>query len=105
MSDNRIYRTHQSEIEGPTNKLARLKESIEKRRRFIRDADDFVRCLAIELEIELGFRLAIIPVGKVIEFAPPQWLSLATIRPDGNKPCFRELGGRFVGDSRPGRRC
>lgn len=32
-------------------------------------------------------------------------LSLATIRPDGTKPCFRELGGRFVGDSRPGRRC
>jgi hypothetical protein len=23
-------------------------------------------------------------------------LSLATIRPDGTKPCFRELGGRFV---------
>jgi hypothetical protein len=32
-------------------------------------------------------------------------VSLATIRPDGTKPCFRELGGRFVGDSRPGRRC
>jgi len=87
------------------NFSATLEASVEKRRRFIRYADDLVRCLAVEFEIELGFRLAIIPVGKVIEFAPPQWLSLATIRPDGNKPCFRELGGRFVGDSRPGRRC
>ena len=50
-----------------------LEESIEKLRDFIRDADDFVRCLAIEFEIKLGFRLAIIPLGKFFEFAPPQW--------------------------------
>jgi hypothetical protein len=73
LSDNRIYRTHQSKREGLANKLVRLQESIEKRRRFIRDADDFVRCLEIEFEIELGFRLAVIPVSKVFELAPPQW--------------------------------
>src|SRR5213592_1539910 len=33
---------------------AGLKESAEERRRFIRDADDLVRCLTIKLEIELG---------------------------------------------------
>jgi hypothetical protein len=73
LADNRIYQTHQSERAGLTNKLVTLEESVEKRHRFIRDADDFVRCLAIEFEIELGFRLAIIPVGKLFEFAPPQW--------------------------------
>src|SRR4051794_22551143 len=35
-------------------KSAALKESAEERRRFIRNADDLVRCLTIEFEIELG---------------------------------------------------
>src|SRR5438105_1343415 len=50
----------------------RLKELAEKCRRFTRDTDDLVRCLTIKLEIELGPGLAITPVGKVFEFAPPQ---------------------------------
>src|SRR4029450_10752634 len=49
-----------------------LKESAEERRRFTRDADDFVRCLTIEFEIELGFGSTVVPVGKKFEFASPQ---------------------------------
>ena len=55
------------------NFSATLEASVEKRRRFIRYADDLVRCLAVEFEIELGFRLAVIPVGKLFQFAAPQW--------------------------------
>jgi hypothetical protein len=36
-----------------------LEEFAEERRRFIRDADDLVRCLTIEFEIELGAGLAV----------------------------------------------
>ena len=38
----------------------------------IRDADDLVRCLTIELEIELGLGSTVVPVGKTPELAPPQ---------------------------------
>ncbi len=43
-----------------------LEEFAEERRRLIRDADDLVRCLAIEFEIELGPPLAVIPVGRLM---------------------------------------
>src|SRR5438067_1307739 len=36
------------------SRSAALKESAEERRRFIRNADDLVRCLTIEFEIERG---------------------------------------------------
>src|SRR6266436_3520958 len=49
-----------------------LEEFAEERRRLIRDADDLVRCLTIEFEIELGRPLAVIPVGEGFELAPPQ---------------------------------
>ena len=52
--------------------LVALEEFAEERRRFIRDADDLVRCLSIEFEIELGSGLAVIPVGEMFELAPPQ---------------------------------
>ncbi len=48
------------------------KLTAEERRRFIRDADDLVRCLTIEFEIELGRGLAVIPVDEMFELAPPQ---------------------------------
>src|SRR5205807_10157583 len=54
------------------SKSAALKEPAEKRRRFIRDADNLVRCLTIEFEIELGLGSTVIPVGKKSELAPPQ---------------------------------
>src|SRR3981081_4061148 len=54
------------------SKSAALKESAEERRRFIRDADNLVRCLTIEFEIELGPGLAVIPVGEMFELVPPQ---------------------------------
>jgi hypothetical protein len=49
-----------------------LEEFAEERRRFIREADDLVRYLTIEFEIELGPGLAVIPVGEMFELAPPQ---------------------------------
>src|SRR2546425_9001982 len=47
-------------------------QTAEERRRLIRDADDLVRCLTIELEIELGLGSTVVPVGKTLELAPPQ---------------------------------
>jgi len=48
-----------------------LKEPAEERRRFIRDADNLVRCLTIEFEIKLGLGSTVVPVGKKSELAPP----------------------------------
>ncbi len=45
---------------------------MEECRRFVRDADDLVRCLTIEFEIELGLGSTVVPVGKNFELAPPQ---------------------------------
>ena len=49
-----------------------LKEPAEERGRFIRDADDLIRCLTIEFEVELGLGSTVVPVGKKFELAPPQ---------------------------------
>ena len=46
------------------------KESAEECRRFIRNADDLVSCLAIEFEIEFGLGSTVVPVGKQLELAP-----------------------------------
>src|SRR5207248_8585598 len=54
------------------SKSAALEEPAEERRRFIRDADNLVRCLTIEFEIELGLGSTVVPVGKKFELAPPQ---------------------------------
>jgi hypothetical protein len=54
------------------SKSAALKEPGEERRRFIRDADNLVRCLTIEFEIELGLGSTVLPVGKNSQLAPPQ---------------------------------
>ena len=51
---------------------ATLKEFAEKHRRLIRDADDLVRRLTIEFEIELGLGSAIVPLVETLEIAPPQ---------------------------------
>src|SRR5271165_2555752 len=53
--------------------LSASEEPAEKRRRLIRDADDLVRGLSIEFKIEFGSRPAVIPVGKMVELASPQW--------------------------------
>ena len=50
----------------------RLKESAEERRSFIRDADDLVRCLTVEFEIELGLWLTVVRIAKNFELAPPE---------------------------------
>jgi hypothetical protein len=49
-----------------------LKESAEKRGCFVRDASDLVRCLTIELEVELSLGSIVVPVRKEFEFASPQ---------------------------------
>jgi hypothetical protein len=49
-----------------------LKEFAQERCSFIRDANDLVRCLAIEFEIELGLGSTVVPVGKKFQLAPPQ---------------------------------
>src|ERR1700720_2823667 len=54
------------------SRSAALKKSAEERRRFIRDADNLIRCLTIEFEIELGLGSTVVPVGKKFELAPPQ---------------------------------
>src|SRR5205085_9077066 len=47
-------------------------ESADERRRFIRDADNLVRCLTIEFKIELGPGSTVVPVGEKFELALPQ---------------------------------
>jgi hypothetical protein len=66
------------------SKSAALKESVEERRRFVRDADDLVRCLTIEFEIELGLGSTVVPVGKKFELAPPQAPLRERGAPDGD---------------------
>src|SRR5688572_33483154 len=41
-------------------------------RRLVRNADDLVRCLPIELEVELGLGPTVAPVAERFEFAPTQ---------------------------------
>ena len=53
-------RACESEPEGSRSKVARSEKSVEKRRRFIRDADDLIGRLTIEFEIELGLRLSVV---------------------------------------------
>src|SRR5205823_10120033 len=38
----------------------------------IRDADNLVRCLTIEFEVELGLGSTVVPVGKPFELVPSQ---------------------------------
>jgi len=52
--------------------VRRLKESAQECCRFIRDANDFVRCLAIEFEIELGLGAIVVPVAKTFQLAAPE---------------------------------
>jgi hypothetical protein len=51
--------------------MVALKEFAEERRRFTQDADDLVRCLTIEFEIELGLGLAVIPVSETFDSVRP----------------------------------
>src|SRR5690349_2303347 len=46
-----------------------LKESAKERGRFIRNADNLVRCLPIEFEIEFGLRPGVIPGAKRLQLA------------------------------------
>ena len=41
-----------------------LEESAEERRRFIGDADDLVRCLTVEFEVEFGLGSAVVPAQR-----------------------------------------
>ena len=81
------------------SKSAALKKSAKERRRFIRDADDLVRCLTIEFEIELGLGSTVVPVGKRFELAPPQAPLRERGAPDGDAHARRLPGDpAFPGD-------
>src|SRR5438552_17604769 len=86
------------------SKSAALKESAEERCRFLRDADNLVRCLTIEFEIELGLGSTFVPVGKKSELAPPQAPLGERGAPDGDAHAQRLSGdpafrcGRFGRD-------
>src|SRR6185295_18000293 len=49
-----------------------LKESAQECCRFVRDANDFVRSLAIEFKIKFGFGSIVVPVAKTFQLAAPQ---------------------------------
>jgi len=49
-----------------------LKESGQECCRFIRNANDFVCCLAIEFEIKFGFGETVVPVAKTFQLAAPE---------------------------------
>ena len=51
---------------------ARSEEAVEEVRRRVREADDLVRRLAIELEVELGLGSTVVPFGKEFQLAPPE---------------------------------
>src|SRR5207245_10248430 len=74
------------------SKSAALKEPAEERRRFIRDADNLVRCLTIEFEIKLGLGSTVVPVGKKFELAPPQAPLCERGAPDGDAHARRLPG-------------
>src|SRR5947207_15622964 len=74
------------------SEIARLKESAQESCRFIRDANDFVRCLAIEFEIEFRFRPIVVPVAKTLQFAAPEAPPGARSAPNRN-PDPRRLPG------------
>jgi hypothetical protein len=57
-----------------------LEKSAQECRRFIRDADDRVRCLTIEFEIELGFGPAVVPVSEALELAPSRGRFTSAVR-------------------------
>ncbi len=78
---------------------ALLKESAEKACGFIGDADNLIRCLSIEFEIELGLGATVVPLGKEFEFAPPQTPLRARGAPYGNAHARRLSGdSAFVCD-------
>lgn len=51
---------------SPRTEVAALKETLEEGCCFLRETNDFVGRLAIEFEIQLGLRAAIVPVGKTV---------------------------------------
>src|SRR5262245_10637638 len=69
-----------------------LEESLEEGFRRVRDAHDLVRRLTIELEIELGSGLAVLPLGQAFELAPPQWALREPRAPDGDAHARRLPG-------------
>jgi hypothetical protein len=61
-------------LPDPLQATLRLKESVKERRCFLGNADDLIRGLTIEFEIDFGLGPAVGPMGKVFYFAAPQWL-------------------------------
>src|SRR5256886_13011415 len=71
---------------------AALKESAEERRCFVRDADNLVRRLTIEFEIELSLGSTVVPVGKRFVLAPTEALFRERGAPNGDAHARRLPG-------------
>src|ERR1700751_2882589 len=56
-----------------SKKDRRSEEAFEKGLRLIRDADDLIRRLPVELEIELGLGLTVVPVVEGLGIISPEW--------------------------------
>ncbi len=82
---------------------AALKESAEERRCFVRDADNLVRRLTIEFEIELSLGSTVVPVGKKFELAPTQALLRERGASDGDAHAGRLPGNPALLCDRVGR--
>src|SRR4029453_17603873 len=63
---------HEATVFASTVEIRRLKESAEECCRFIRDAGNLVRCLAVEFEIKLGLGAAVVPIAKTLQHAPSE---------------------------------
>src|SRR3954468_9085480 len=85
-------------------KIGRLKEFPKEGCCFIGDADDLVRGLTIEFEVELGFGSAIVPGGKRFELTPAQAPLRERGAPDGDAHARRLPGDPAFLCDRPGRR-
>ena len=82
------------------SEIRRLKESVQECCRFIRDANDFVRCLAIEFEIEFGFGTIVVPVAKTFQLTAPEAPLGERSASNGDAHPWRLPGDpAFLGDS------
>src|SRR4051812_21886413 len=52
--------------------VRRLEESVQEGCRFVRDPNDLIRCLPIELEIEFRLGAIVVPVAKMFQLAAPE---------------------------------
>src|SRR5262245_65672815 len=80
------------------------KEAAEERCCLVRDADDLVRRLTVELEVELGLGSIVVPIGESLELAPPEAPLCRRGASDGDADARRLPGDPAFSSDRLGRR-